>query len=387
MWSPIKGATPPWGLYAPHNLTNFVPSPQGGGNGEQERGVLICRTTVIGLGVPPIILNTPVFRSPTDEMIKRLADLRTPQSDYKVDRSLKECSPFSDCTPLGAVEKNIDLRLHKRKPHETRKPLRILTIGPGIAEMEWELKKNFGSQIEIDTFTLDSTEIPSERMSCFRRIFIGNMDTHKLPKGYDLILSFYGSFHAVDQRNVYEQIVEALKTNGEACFNVPVTFRFPLTCQLAFLRQLGLVSGKRSLSGFGNIFAGYMAYLHKRQPFPDDFSLEQVFADLNGPWNRHAYQIDQGGDWLLLDPELVTHIANEMMTPAFAQDPSLPLKLREYFMKNKTETYYLLFSMLEAGFTLKESVERCLYHPIEKPTYFEMPSSEGPDDLAQFFAS
>jgi SAM-dependent methyltransferase len=157
-----------------------------------------------------------------DRMIRKL-ERRTADLDhgrlqvkvrYVLDRGLKECSDFSKATPFGEIREKMRERVSASLPHRSE-PLRILTIGPGHGRMEAELKDLFGETITIDTFSLTDVILPEHRPA-FSTVYLGNIDTHRLPEGYDLILSFFGSSYAVDQRRVLEQVVDALRPGGEA---------------------------------------------------------------------------------------------------------------------------------------------------------------------------
>ncbi|HSA59787.1 MAG TPA: hypothetical protein VLJ37_08900 [bacterium] len=154
------------------------------------------------------------------KMERRISDFDhgrlTIDAPYLLGRGLKECSGFSRATPFGGIEEKVRERLSSAAPDRSQ-PLRILTIGPGYGRMEAELKALFGERVAIDTFSLTDV-IPPENRPAFSSVYLGNLDTHRLPQGYDLALSFFGSSHAVDQRRVWEQIVDSLVPGGEAFF-------------------------------------------------------------------------------------------------------------------------------------------------------------------------
>lgn len=50
-------------------------------------------------------------------------------------------------------------------------------------------------------------------------MYLGAFDTHKIPQGYDLIVSLFGTTHAVDQNNIVIQVMGALNAGGEACYH------------------------------------------------------------------------------------------------------------------------------------------------------------------------
>ena len=139
--------------------------------------------------------------------------------DYRVDRGLRgEAEDICSRVPMGRLEDNIAARLAGKRQVGDRTPVTLLTLGPGKGILEAELKLKFGSDLTIDTFGMTNL-MTSEPQEAIRTMYLGAFDTHKIPQGYDLIVSLFGTTHAVDQNNIIIQVMGALNAGGEACYH------------------------------------------------------------------------------------------------------------------------------------------------------------------------
>lgn len=152
---------------------------------------------------------------------KKLTELdrgRERMETYRTDRGLAASSTWTEASPFGKIEAKVEARLGSSSVYRAA-PLKILTIGPGLGRLESDLKDIFGEFVSIDSFALNDAVAP-ENWHALDNLFIGNLDTHRLPAGYDLILSIFGSSYAVDQRRVLGRVVDSLNPGGEAFFLV-----------------------------------------------------------------------------------------------------------------------------------------------------------------------
>ncbi|HEX5036401.1 MAG TPA: hypothetical protein VFX30_04520 [bacterium] len=150
---------------------------------------------------------------------KKLAELdrgRERLEAYRTDRGLAASSTWAEAAPFGKIEAKVQARLGVSSVYRAA-PLKILTIGPGVGRLESDLKDVFGEFVSIDSFALNDAVAP-ENWHAFDNLFIGNLDTHRLPVGYDLVFSIFGSSYAVDQRLALGRIVDSLNSGGEAFF-------------------------------------------------------------------------------------------------------------------------------------------------------------------------
>lgn len=84
--------------------------------------------------------------------------------------------------------------------------------------MEAALKSWFGDTVRIRSLALTDRIAPGNRWA-LDQLHLGNIDTHELPGGNDMIVSVYGAYHATDHHYVFHQIAQALKPGGEAVYN------------------------------------------------------------------------------------------------------------------------------------------------------------------------
>jgi len=170
------------------------------------------------------VIGAERYREPDRKILEaqeRLVALdrgRKSVKEYRLNRGLKEASNWTSVTGFGRIEEKVEARL-RSLPAYRSPAVRILTIGPGQGILERELKERFAHEASIDTFSLIDTISP-ENWDAFHQVFIGNLDTHRLPDGYDFVISHFGTCYAVDQRRIQGQIMNALNPGGEACFLV-----------------------------------------------------------------------------------------------------------------------------------------------------------------------
>ncbi len=227
------------------------------------------------LGPPLRIINVPPVRAHTPEMVASENTIRildeAPPASYFIHRGLDLFNGMTQLTPLGMIEDHLAKRLRDRS--STPEPVQILTIGPGQGHAEAHLKDLFSNQIDIDSFGLTNT-ITNENRPALRRLFLGNMDVSELPRGYDLILSCCGVYHACDPNWVFDQIVASLNVGGEACFDIDSLSEF-IPMKNSGVKKI-LMERHHLTVGLRLLFNGVMSkavYLKKRGTVP---SLEVV---------------------------------------------------------------------------------------------------------------
>lgn len=142
---------------------------------------------------------------------------------YSQDRGLDEINLLSIMTRMGRIDDKIRQRIGEMRLDGYVEPLDILIIGPGLGLLEGILASIFGPEIMLDAFTL-TDNVSRLFRHVFSTIYIGNIDSHRLPNGYDLVISSFGSYHAYDQIRVLDQIVGSLNPGGEAFFMHTVDF-------------------------------------------------------------------------------------------------------------------------------------------------------------------
>lgn len=215
---------------------------------------------------------------------------------YIVHRGLNEASEeLTARTLFGPFVTNIERRLADRAPDAG--PLRILTIGPGVGHLEGELKREFGDAIDITTFSLTDHLDPYNRWAV-STVVLGNMDIDCLPRGFDIIFSSHGVYHAVDQQHIFLEIAASLNCGGEACYDRCSNEEQPLPIgwfQQEVLARHGLVYREKHEMGVDDQGWSSMQTVYCKKERPIDLPTVLPEALAIDPYQGFGYRVTRDG--------------------------------------------------------------------------------------------
>lgn len=218
------------------------------------------------------------------------------QQGYFLGRGLELSNSYAASTQFGKIESNLRQALDAKRAKGDRSPLRLLTIGPGQGNMEADLKNIFHGDIVIDVFSLTSVLTAQARAS-IRKEYIGNINVHDLPAGYDRIIAI-NSVNTAEQSRVIKQVVGALVPGGEAVVilgndQVSGTASFLNPNTREFLLNDGICLGLVPAFPAPTI----VTYIHKDHDVPDLVWPDAV--PLGAKLPSYRYQITKGGSYFV----------------------------------------------------------------------------------------
>jgi len=191
---------------------------------------------------------------------------------------------------------------------------------------------------------------------------LGNLDTHRIPQGYDLVVSIHGSFHALDQVRVLEQVLDSLNVGGEAFYTRPLhdaakgsvldSYRVKNYLQA----ENGIVFTENPTVGSVDFKPVYLKKTNETPPAQELLAKAQQAAK-DPKYGGFYYQI--GGAQKRYTPEgypqdvkaaLIAFVLQKgYLSKAAAKE--IPAEFLEFFSK-------AIQSDLQAGFTLEQAVAR-----------------------------
>lgn len=277
---------------------------------------------------------------------------------YHVNRGLKLARMWTAQCPIGPIEVHCSRKMQFERRFDRTKPIRLLTIGPGVGYFEFQLKKILGPAVKIDSFGPSDT-IAREHRHAIDTMHLGCLETHRLPTGYDLVLSMFGAFHCEDQNMATAQIMGALAAGGHAFYDAPFSVLandLPGNSHIPYNHR-GLRTRLRDvsgiISGYSNASAdGALVYMHAPKSIDDPWHvLEQVRSA--GPNNDFRLQYTNGGQFESFDVERAAQTILEV-TRRF-HEPLATLMTQDAATKKQVEeaVYYRLLPM---GFSLEGAV-------------------------------
>lgn len=134
---------------------------------------------------------------------------------YEVARGLSDYSQLSERTSFGRIETNIERTVEERQARGESRPITLLEFGPGNGNAGAELKYRFNEKLSITGFAFEN-QVLSENQNAFYSFYVGNGDTHALPRSYDRFISVMAIMYVHYKVRFFQQILEVLAPQGEA---------------------------------------------------------------------------------------------------------------------------------------------------------------------------
>ncbi len=139
---------------------------------------------------------------------------------YHVHRAYSKAQSFISDSGIGDTKRNIANRLEQLRQYDPTYKVKILTIGPGNGNFEAEIRREFGSQIELHSVDKDISQVLPKNRAAFDQLTEGEFESTELSGNYDLIISVYGTngSEADQSFTIAEKIWNLLALEGEAFF-------------------------------------------------------------------------------------------------------------------------------------------------------------------------
>ncbi len=128
-------------------------------------------------------------------------------------RQLSEANKFTGSTALGVIPSAVE-RAMARARLGGAKQANILDIGSGNRLVPWSLKRLYGDAIRTHELSPVYAQVPD---AIDVELPAGKIQDVELPTGaYDLVYSIVGSYYAVRQLGVWDNVLNSLAIGGEA---------------------------------------------------------------------------------------------------------------------------------------------------------------------------